>query len=109
MSTIFKSNKKFGFSPPMQFQNNTEKSFFQTGVVELNKLIDTLNKGNFIFRSREFLVGQQTKILTNDTELQNYFLKKTSKKPRDLHFINDTLDKPYTTEGKSLFFKNNCF
>ncbi len=105
MSNTFKLNERFGFSPPIQFQNNTEKSFFQTGVVELNKLVDTFNKGSFTLKHPEFLVGQITKILTNDTGLKNYFLNKTPKKPVDLHFISNTSDKPYIIDGEKLFFK----
>lgn len=105
MSNIFKLNKRLGFTPPIQFESNTKKSFFQTGFVELDKLVPKLKRGSFTLLWSQFLTSQITKINTKNTKLESYFFNPKSKKPSDLHFIHNAVDKPYIDGNDQYYYK----
>ena len=105
MSNTFELNEKLGFSPPVQFDNNLNQGFFQTGFVELNKLIPRIKKGSFTFIWSQFLTGQITKLETKDSELERYITNPRTKKPANLHFIKDEVDKPYIDGRNQYYFK----
>ena len=99
MNTTFEFADKFRFERKLNdtLNNSDEASApgFKTGVIDIEKIISLLNKGSFAPNPDLYIMDKITTVLTNDGLLKDYLNNSKSKRPYDLHFVNDAVDKSF--------------
>ena len=103
MSNTFEFAERFGFEPPLKFSVSTTKSIYRTGVVNWSGLIQGLNSEAFNLK-KDYVIGQVTDINKSNKTLEDYLLFSSKNRLNNV-FINNSVDKPYISEGKEYFFK----